>query len=273
MSTPPDTDDPTGAGSPPPAPGRLQGRIALVTGGGTGIGRAIAIACAREGARVVVSGRRSEPLQDVVAEIRKFGGTATFSRGDVSKADRVEMMVQGAIFNFGGLDILVNAAGCFVEGSIADTDEKRWDRVFGANLKGAYLVSRHAVPALRARGGGSIVNIASVFGLVGMQGGAAYCASKGGLIQLTRAMAIDHAADRIRVNAICPGPIDSPIMRDEKGEPTRLAAASAVWPLKGRGTPEDVARLALFLVTDEARWMTGTILGCDGGWLAKEDAR
>jgi NAD(P)-dependent dehydrogenase (short-subunit alcohol dehydrogenase family) len=253
-------------GHPAPA-GRLEGRIALITGGGTGIGRAIALIFAREGAKVVVAGRRSEPLQQVVGEIRSQGATATFSRGDVTRTERVELMVQGAIFNFGGLDILVNAAGCFIEGSVTDTDEKRWDRIIGTNLKGAYMVSRLAIPAMRQRGGGSIINIASVFGLTGMERGAAYCASKGGLIQLTRAMALDCAPDRIRVNAICPGQVDTPMMRDDKGRPTRLAAASRL-PMGRPGTAEDVAGLALFLASSEARYMTGAVLSVDGGFLA-----
>lgn len=249
------------------AAGRLEGRIALITGGGTGIGRSIALLFAREGAKIVVAGRRSEPLQQVVNEIRALGRIATFSRGDVTKTDRVELMVQGAIFNFGGLDILVNAAGCFHEGSVTDTDEKRWDRVIGTNLKGAYMVSRLAIPAMAKRGGGSIINIASVFGLVGMERGAAYCASKGGLIQLTRAMALDSAAEQIRVNAICPGRVDTPMMHDDKGQPTRLATAARL-PMGRPGTAEDVAGLALYLASQDARWMTGCVLGMDGGFLA-----
>ena len=239
-----------------------------MTGGGTGIGRAIALLLAAEGASVVVSGRRSEPLQNVVSEIRRRGGTATFTRGDVSKADRVEMMVQGAIYNFGGLDILVNNAGIFAEGSVVETDEKKWDRVVGTNLKGAYLVSRQAVPAMKARGGGSIVNNASVHGLVGMKGGAAYCASKGGLVQLTRAMALDHAADGIRVNAICPGLIDSPMTRDSDGGSMWLSEAIRSYPLARPGTPEDVAKLVLFLVSAESAWVTGATFSVDGGFAA-----
>jgi len=251
-------------------PGKLEGKIALITGGGTGIGRAIALLFAAEGASVIVAGRRSQPLQDVVAEVRRRGGTSTFARGDVSKADRVELMVSGAIFNFGGLDILVNAAGQFEEGTILDVDERKWDRVMGANLKGAYLVSRYAVPAMKARGGGSIINVVSVLGLTGMPRGAVYCASKGGLIQLTRAMAIDCAADNIRVNAICPGEIDSPMTRGENGKPTWLAEAGPKSPGGKPGAPEDVAALALFLASAESRFMTGAVLNVDGGALAQE---
>ena len=249
-------------------PRRLEGKIALITGGGTGIGRAIALLFAAEGAKVCVAGRRSEPLQEVVAEIRRRGGTATFTRGDVSKTDRVELMVQGAIYNFGGLDILVNNAGIFLEGTVVDTDEKRWDKILGINLKGAYMVSRCAVPAMKLRGGGSIVNNASVHGLVGAKNAVAYCASKGGLVQLTRAMALDHAADRIRVNAICPGLIDSPMTRDGNGGTTWLDEAVKDYPAARCGTVDEVARLALYLVSDESGFMTGAVVPIDGGMTA-----
>lgn len=252
----------------PPSPRRLEGKIALVTGGGTGIGRAIALLFAEEGARVCVAGRRSEPLQKVVAEIRERGGVATFTRGDVSRLDRVELMVQGAIFNFGGLDILVNNAGIFLEGTVTDTDEKRWDKVLGTNLKGAYMVSRCAVPALKARGGGSIINNASVHGIIGLKNAAAYCASKGGLVQLTRAMALDHAADNIRVNAICPGPIDMSQVREHEAGRALPGAWLEDPPAMRAGTPEEVARLALYLASDESGRMTGAALPIDGGYPA-----
>ncbi|HET9480713.1 MAG TPA: SDR family NAD(P)-dependent oxidoreductase [Candidatus Polarisedimenticolia bacterium] len=275
MAPPPPEDDAASGpeslarGEPAAPQGRLEGRIALVTGGGSGIGRAIALLFAREGARVVVAGRRSEPLQEAVRVIRSRGGVATFARGDVTRADRVELMVQGAIYNFGGLDILVNNAGVFEEGSILQTEEKRWDRVVGTNLKGAYLVSRHAVRAMKERGGGCIINNASIHGLAGMREGAAYCASKGGLIALTRAMALDHAADRIRVNAICPGLVDTPMTRDEDGGTRWLDEAVKDYPLGRAGTPEEVARLALHLASDDASWTTGAVLTIDGGYLAR----
>jgi len=274
MASPPGSPGPGGLDGSDAAratgrPGRLKDKIALITGGGTGIGRAIALRFAAEGASVVVAGRRSEPLQEVVREIRRLGGVATFCRGDVSKSDRVELMVQGAIFNFGGLDILVNNAGLFVEGSVLDTDEKRWDKIMGTNLKGAYLVSRQAVPAMRTRGGGSIINNASVHGLVGLKNAAVYCASKGGLVQLTRAMALDHAADGIRVNAICPGLVDSPLTRDDDGGTTWLDEAVKEYPMARPGRAEEVAGLALFLASDDSAWMTGAAITLDAGFTAR----
>jgi len=250
---------------------RLKGKIALVTGAGTGIGRCIAEIFAREGASVVLAGRRSEPLQEVVHQIRRDGGVATFAKGDVSRADRVEMMVQGAIYNFGGLDILVNNAGIFAPGSILDTDERRWDRMIATNLKGPYMVSRHAVQAMRQRGGGSIVNIASLSGVTGAKNAAAYSAAKGGLIALTRSMAMDFAADRIRVTAICPGLVESPALCDvAAGGAEALRAEALRGTLLGRaGSVRDVAMLALYLASDESGWVTGSVFPVDGGGPAR----
>ncbi len=244
---------------------RLEGKVALVTGGGSGIGRAIALHFAREGASLVVAGRRSEPLQETVREIRRQGGTGTFTRGDVSRADRVEMIVQAATYNFGGLDVLVNGAGVFAAGSVAETDERRWDRVMSTNLKGPFLVARFAVPAMRERGGGSIINVAAIHGLSGWRNAAAFSASKGGLIALTRSMALDLAPDRIRVNAICPGPMERP----GGGEPTEAGPPMGEAPPLGpAGRPEDVASLAIYLASDESAWVTGGVFPVDGGRLA-----
>ncbi len=260
---PPETATEGPGGDTRPA-GRLEGKIALITGGGSGIGRAMSLLFAREGAKVVVAGRRSEPLQAVVKEIRAFGGMATLSKGDISKSDRVELMVQGATFTFGGLDILVNNAGIFLPGSVTEITERRWDKVIETNLKGTFLVSRHAIAAMKDRGGGSIINNASIHGLVGARNASAYCASKGGLVQLTRAMALDHAADGIRVNAICPEVIDSPFTREPDGKPGPLLEAAQKRPTARTATPEDIARLALFLASDESSWMTGATVSLDG---------
>jgi NAD(P)-dependent dehydrogenase (short-subunit alcohol dehydrogenase family) len=261
------SSQPEGESEPPVVPARgsrLQGKSVLVTGGGTGIGRAIAMLFASEGASLVVAGRRSEPLQETVREIRRAGGVATFARGDVTKTDRAEMIVQSAIYNFGGLDVLVNNAGLFTGGSVTEINEKRWSRVLETNLSGPYLVSRLAIPAIRSRGGGSIVNIAAVAGLAGQRGAAAFAASKGGLIALTRSMALDLAPDRIRVNAICPGTVESGMTRGQDGGSLPDEASSRI-PLGRAGRPEDVAHLALYLASDEAGWVTGSIFTVDGG--------
>jgi NAD(P)-dependent dehydrogenase (short-subunit alcohol dehydrogenase family) len=237
----------------------------LITGGGTGIGRATALLCAREGARIIVGGRRSEPLQEVVKSIREMGGEATLARADITKPERVELMVQSVVYNFGGLDVLFNNAGTFAEGTAEGTDERRWTRVLDTNLKGAWLVSRLAIPAMRARGGGSIINNASIHGLIGMTNAAAYCASKGGLIQLTRAMALDHARDGIRVNAICPGVTDTALTRDADGGDAWMTRAVAQYPQGRPGTVDEIARLVLFLASDEASRITGAVIPVDGG--------
>jgi NAD(P)-dependent dehydrogenase (short-subunit alcohol dehydrogenase family) len=220
------------------------------------MGRAISLLFASEGASVVAAGRRSEPLQETVREIRRQGGVGTFTRGDVSRSEKVELMVQAATYNFGGLDILVNGAGINMQGSILKTEERRWDKIMSVNLKGPYLVSRHAVPAMRERGGGSIVNIAGTAGLVGRKEAAAFSASKGGLLALTRSMALDHAPDAIRVNAICPGPV-RPRAAGEEGYRA--------------GRQEGVAQLALYLASDESSWVTGSYFTVDGGLLEGRD--
>ncbi len=265
---------PAAEAEPEPAPSRrgsrLRGKIALVTGGGTGIGRAVSELFAREGASVVLAGRRSEPLQETVQQIRRDGGVATFARGDVSRADRAEMLVQGAVYNFGGLDILVNSASMWAPGSILDTDERKWDRILNTNLKGPYIISRLSLPAMRSRGGGSIVNIASVSGLAGAAGAAAYSASMGGLIALTKSMALDFAADRIRVNAVCPALLDTPATRGALKDGAAFTdEAARAYPLGRLGTAEDVARLALYLASDESGWVTGSVFPIDGGLLTR----
>lgn len=263
-------DAPAGREEGAPRRGRLEGKVALVTGGGSGIGRGIALLFATEGAAVVLAGRRSEPLQETVREIRRVGGAATFARGDVTKADRAEMIVQSATYNFGGLDIVVNAAGIFLPGDLAALDERRFDRILATNLKAPYLVARCAAPALRLRGGGSILNIAALDALKGRRDAAAYAASKGGLVAMTRSLALDLAPHRIRVNALCPGTVDTPLTRDAAsgGGPSFLEAAAAAIPLGRPGRPEDVAHAALWLVSDEGAWVTGVAVPVDGGALA-----
>jgi NAD(P)-dependent dehydrogenase (short-subunit alcohol dehydrogenase family) len=250
---------------------RLSGKIALVTGGGTGIGRATALLFAREGAGVAVAGRREEPLAATVEAIRGEGGAAFSVPADLSDSSQAEHALRLVGEKLGPIDVLFNNHGIFEPGSVVETTEESWDRVVRVNLKSFYLTSRFAVPGMRGRGG-SIIHNASTLGLVAMEHAAAYCAAKGGVIQLTRAMALDHAAEGIRVNAICPGVVDTPMWRDradERGRPPDLAVFVKLHPLGRIGQPEDVAKLALYLASDESAWMTGSILTLDGGLTAR----
>ncbi len=251
---------------------RLAGKTALITGGGTGIGRACAVLFAREGARVAVAGRRAEPLAAVVAEIHGAGGEALAVTCDVTKAAEVEKAVRGIPARFDRLDVLVNSAGALLAAAAEETSEADWDHVVAVNLKGTFLVSRAVLPELRRAGGGSIVNIGSVLGLVGMKKRAAYAAAKGGVTLLTKAMALDHAREGIRVNCICPSLVETELVRQLfSGMPDPEAARRQrieQIPLGRMGQPEDVAQLALFLASDESSWVTGAALPLDGGITA-----
>ena len=248
---------------------RLAGQVALITGGGTGIGRAIALAFSREGAAVAVAGRRVEKLQAVVAEIEKTGGQGLAVACDVAEAKDAERAVQEAAGRFGRLNVLVNNAGVLSVTTVAGTSEEEWDRVMRINLKGPFLMSRAALPEFRKAGGGAIVNIGSVLGLIAMKDRAAYCASKGGVTMLTKAMALDHGHEGIRVNCICPSLVETELVQDlffanEQARQARLATI----PLGRAGRPEDVAEMAVYLASKESSWMTGAALPLDGGLSA-----
>ncbi len=251
---------------------RLAGKMALITGGGTGIGRACAALFAREGARVALAGRRAEPLAAVAAEICKAGGEALAVSCDVTDGEQVEHAVHMTVNRFGRLDVVVNNAGALVTGTAEETSEAQWDRTIAVNLKGPFLVSRAVLAPLRKAGGGSIVNIASVLGLVGMKQRVAYAAAKGGVVQLTRAMALDHAHEKIRVNCICPAIVETELIQDLLAQQPDPAASRRQRieqiPLGRMGRPEDVAQLALFLASEESSWMTGAALPLDGGLTA-----
>jgi NAD(P)-dependent dehydrogenase (short-subunit alcohol dehydrogenase family) len=251
---------------------RLAGKTAFITGGGTGIGRACALLFAREGARVAVAGRRPDLLASVVADVHAAGGKAFSVTCDVAKADRVEHAVSAVVGRLGEINVLVNNAGVLHVGSAEETSEADWDRVINIDLKGTFLISRAVLPEMRKAGGGSIVNIGSVLGLVGMKKRAAYAAAKGGVTMLTRAMALDHAHEGIRVNCICPAIVDTELIRAMLAkapdpEAARRQRAGGI-PLGRLGRPEDVAQLALFLASDESSWLTGAALPLDGGLTA-----
>jgi NAD(P)-dependent dehydrogenase (short-subunit alcohol dehydrogenase family) len=250
---------------------RVTGKRTLITGGGTGIGRATAELFAREGARVMVSGRRRAELEETVRLVEKGGGTAALVPGDVSRPADAERMVRETVGAFGGVDILVNNAGILVRNaSVTDVAIEDWDRVIGVDLTGVFLVSRFALlEMVRAGGGGAIVNVSSVAGIVGDPKLAPYNAAKGGVNLLTKNMALDYAPHGIRVNAVCPGRVATPMpmSRLQPGDDweTLLARWGKNIPLGRVGRPEDIARAILFLASEESSWITGTELVIDGG--------
>ena len=251
---------------------KLKGKVAIVTGAGTGIGLACAGALAKEGAAVVLGGHRRALLEQAAESIRARQGRACAQPCDVTRAGEVEALVRRAIEEFGGLHIVVNNAGAWMAGSVEETSEADLDHLLATNIKGAFLVSKAALPALRQSGGGSIIHIGSILSLVGMKRRAAYTASKGALAMLTKAMALDHAAEKIRVNCICPGLVDTPLTENALAKATdpeaELARRLAAIPLGRIGKPEDVGSLAVFLASDDSSWMTGALLPLDGGFTA-----
>jgi len=251
---------------------RLNGKIAIVTGGGTGIGRAIALAMGRERAKVAVLGRRREALEPVVKELAQSGTEGIAIVCDVTRGEETRQAVEETERAFGKVNVLVNNAGMLSVTTVESISEEDWDRVMDTNLKGPFLMSRAVLPAFRRAGGGAIVNIGSVLGLVAMKDRAAYCASKGGVVLLTKAMAVDHAHENIRVNCICPAIVETDLVKDlfsqsEAGRKARDARIGTL-PLGRFGQPHDVAELAAFLASDQSSWITGTAIPVDGGLSA-----
>ncbi|HET6928709.1 MAG TPA: SDR family NAD(P)-dependent oxidoreductase [Candidatus Acidoferrum sp.] len=251
---------------------RLAGKSAVITGGGTGIGQAIALAFAREGARVAVAGRRKAKLEETLRLLQEAGCTGLALECDVTKAADTERAVKSAEAAFGKVDVLVNNAGALSVSTVESIAEDDWDRVMATNVKGPYLMSRAALPAMRRAGGGSIINVGSVLGIVAIRDRAAYCASKGAVSMLTRAMALDHAGDNIRVNCLCPSIVESDMTRNlfaetEAGRQARESRLASI-PLGRFGKPADIAGLAVFLASEESSWMTGTVIPVDGGVTA-----
>ena len=246
---------------------RLAGRVALVTGGGTGVGRGIAVALAREGASVALMGRRPAPLAAVAAEVEALGRRALAITGDVGEEADAARVVAEVLAAWGRLDVLVNNAGIYAPASLADTAPADWDRTLAANLRGPYLLARAAFPALAERRGASVVNISSTIGERPVPGAAAYCVSKAGLEMLTRVLALEWAPRGVRVNGIRLGIVDTPI-HEARALADRAAwerEAGAMHPLGRMGQPEDAAAAVCYLVSDEASWVTGAILTVDGG--------
>ena len=251
---------------------RLAGKVALISGGGTGIGRGIALAFAREGAGVAVAGRRLEKIQEVAREIQKEGGAGFAVECDVTQARDVGRAVKGSVERFGRLNVLVNCAGALHVSTVEGISEEEWDRLMAVNVKGTFLMSRAVLPEFRKAGGGAIVNVGSVLGLIAMKDRAAYCASKGGVTMLTKAMAMDHAHEKVRVNCICPSIVETELLaglfdESERGQALRKARIAGI-PLGRMGRPADVAEMAVFLASEESSWVTGAAIPLDGGLSA-----
>ena len=250
----------------------MSGRRALVTGAASGMGRATAELLATEGAGVVLADIEAEAVEQVAAAIRGGGGEAVAVGCDVASSTDVKRAVDTAVDVFGGLDLVVNCAGIIRRANVIETTEEEWDRVMAVNIGSVFLTGKHAVPVMAAGGGGSIVNISSGWGLKGGPDASSYCASKGAVVNLTRAMAIDHGPQNIRVNCICPGDTDTPMLRSEARQLGLDEAAfleeSADRPLKRLGTGEDIARAVRYFASDDSAWVTGSVLVVDGGGLA-----
>jgi len=249
---------------------RLEGKRAVVTGAGAGIGRAIAIRLSSEGARVALADMDEQDAKSVAGEIE---GETMVRQTDVSRATEVEALVRSVVEEWGGLDVMVNNAGVGVAGTTPETDEDDWDRLMDVNLKGTFLGMKYAIPAMRESGGGSIINISSVAALVGIPDRAAYSATKGGILALTRAAAIDHAEEGVRINCIAPGTVDTPwVERITAGyeDPEEARANMQARQPHGRlVTPEEIAAMAAYLASDEAASCIGACMIVDGGVSAR----
>jgi NAD(P)-dependent dehydrogenase (short-subunit alcohol dehydrogenase family) len=250
----------------------LKGKVALITGGASGIGRATAVLFAEEGAAVVIADIDVESGEYVLQEIQAAGGRILFVRCDVTRSEECKRAVESTVDTFGGLDILFNNAGIIRRADVLATTEAEWDHVMDVNVKSIFLMSKYAIPCMKKRGGGSIINTSSGWGLKGGGYAISYCASKGAVTNMTRAMAIDHGKDNIRVNAICPGDTDTPMLHDEAGQLGRdydeFLAESADRPLRRYAQPIEIARSVLYLASDAASFVTGANLAVDGGGSA-----
>ena len=250
---------------------QFTGRVALVTGGSSGIGRASALAFAKEGAQVMVSDIMAEAGQETAELITKAGGTASFTRANVSKASDVETLIATCVETYGRLDCAHNNAGIEGPGSpTVDYDEDSWDRVIAINLTGVWLCMKYQIPEMLKHGDGAIVNTSSAAGLLGFRGGSAYVASKHGVVGLTKTAALEYAKAGVRVNAVCPGAIDTPMMGRITGhKPHRAERMASSEPIGRMGSPEEIAEAVVWLCSDAASFVTGHAMSVDGGLVAQ----
>ncbi len=251
---------------------RLEGQVALITGGTSGIGDATAVLFAREGAAVAITGRNTERGEQLVETIVANGGEALFIRADVRFTDDCRQAVDETLARFGKIDILFNNAGVYHPRTIPECTEEEWDETIDSSLKGAFLMSKYVLPSMIEQGSGSIIHTSSGWGILGGDKAAAYCAAKGGLIVMAKAMAIDHGRDGIRVNCVCPGDVQTPMLHDDADKRGMswddYAAGAADRPLGRVGTVEEIADAVLFLASDESSFVTGESLVVDGGGVA-----
>lgn len=248
--------------------GRLDGKVCVITGAASGIGRACALRFAGEGGRVAVADVAEGPGRDVVAQIEAQGGQAAFFRADVTEEESVAALYEGVAERFGAVHVLVNNAGVLHPGdhSVVETEREVWDRVLAINLTGVFLCCKHGIPMLLAAGGGSIVNTASISGLVGSATSQiGYAASKGGVIAISRDIAVEFARQGIRCNALCPGPVETPLAMQVYGDEAGWQRRRVHIPTGRLGTAEEIADAALFLASDDSRWVNGTSFVVDGG--------
>ena len=251
---------------------KLKGKVALITGGNSGIGSATAALLAKEGAAVVITGRNQERGEKGAQAIVDDGGEAMFLRCDVRVADECREVVEKTLARFGRIDVLFNNAGVFHPKTVPECTEEEWDETIDSSLKGAFLMSKYALPSMIERGSGSIIHTSSGWGIQGGDQAAAYCAAKGGLVVMAKAMAIDHGPQGIRVNCVCPGDVETPMLPDDAQKrgmawEDYLAGASDR-PLGRVGTADEIARAVLFLASDDSSFVTGESLVVDGGGIA-----
>ena len=248
---------------------RLKGKVAIVTGAASGIGKAIALEFAKEGADVCVTDINLGGAKQVAEEIRRMGRKATELQVDVTKISDIDKMVTSTIDNHGKIDILVNNAGVYIKATILELTEADWDIMLDVMLKGTFFCTQRVLPQMLKQGKGKVINLASTFGQIGFFEASAYCAAKGGVINLTRQMALDLAPQKINVNAIGPGPTDTPLMRPELEKPERARLYLDRTPYGRAAQPEEIAWAAVYLASDESDYVNGHTLFVDGGWLSQ----